>query len=117
MFPSLGRVGAASGSTSPLTETVTLFVFGPRHTNINYDISILYTGGGAQGWLSVTPASGTTPVKLTAAADPTNLSPGTYSAQILASVGPQHLGAFALVSFIVAPSSSNPGGLSANPAS
>jgi hypothetical protein len=110
-------MGAASGSTSPITEVVNLYISGTTGSaNLNYDISILYTGP-AQGWLSASPIQGTTPAKITLTADPTNLAAGTYSAQVLASIGPQHLGAYSLVSFIVAPASSNPGGLSATPAS
>ena len=70
-----------------------------------------------QGWLSATPLTGTTPAQLTISADPSNLPAGTYSGQILASVGPLHYGAVTTVQFTVAATGSSAGGLAASPSS
>jgi uncharacterized protein (TIGR03437 family) len=114
MFPQLIKMGAVVGSTSPITEAVNLTVAGFTGPVLDYDITVLY-GTGPQGWLSVTPSHGQTPARPTISADPTNLPAGTYSAQVQASVGPLKLGTYSLITFIVAPSSSNPGGVGATP--
>lgn len=99
---------------TPVEDAAYLTVTGAFGVNETYDVSIRYDGA-AQGWLSIDQIHGTTPVTLNITADPTNLQPGTYSAQILAAVGPLRSAAWTSVSFIVAPAFSNPGGVAASP--
>jgi uncharacterized protein (TIGR03437 family) len=54
---------------------------------LNFTTSITYTGGGATGWLSVSPSSGSNNVSVQAIANPATLAPGTYTANISVGAG------------------------------
>ena len=58
---------------------------------LNFTTSISYTGGGASGWLSLSPSSGSNNVSVQAIASPAALMPGTYSANISVSAGPYYV--------------------------
>ena len=114
--PAQLKLAAQAGSSTAVTEIFSLFSSGSLGPNSRIDLSIRY-GSAPAGWLSVNRIHGTTPATLTISADPSNLPVGTYSAQIVATVGPLQLSAVTAVSFIVAPGGSNPGGLAVNPSS
>ena len=114
IYPQQVKIGAVAGSTTPVSDVATLVSSGTIGANLSFTTSVRYLGT-QQGWLSVSPASGTTPAQLTITADPTNLPAGTYSAQVVASVGPSQSGAWTNVTFTVAPSGSAPGGVAASP--
>jgi len=116
ILPGLVKMGAAAGSTAPVTERVSLILSGTSGQSQDFDLSVQY-GGATQGWLSVSPAHGTAPSSITVTADPTNLPAGVYSAQVQASIGPLHTGASASVLFTVAPAGASPGGAAASPSS
>jgi uncharacterized protein (TIGR03437 family) len=54
---------------------------------LNFTTSIAYTGGGATGWLSLSPSSGSNNVSVQAIANPATLMPGTYTANVSVSAG------------------------------
>ena len=114
--PAQLKLAAQAGSSTAVTEIISLFSSGSLGPNADFDLSIRY-GSAPGGWLSVNRIHGTTPATLTISANPSNLPAGTYSAQIVATVGPLFLSAVTSVSFIVAPGGSNPGGLAVNPSS
>lgn len=112
--PGQVRLGAIAGSSAPVTDLAYLVSSSSSYESLNFTISCRYLGT-TQGWLSVTPTSGTIPTRIEITADPTNLEPGAYYAQLTASVGPLGTGAWANVTLIVAPANSNPSGLAASP--
>ena len=116
MFPASVRIGAVAGGKSPLQKRSPCSPPGAAGPNADFDLSVRYSGD-TSGWLSTTPVHGTTPIRFTISADPSNLAAGIYSAQVFASVGSLHLSTWTNVSFTVAPAGSNPGGLSVSPSS
>jgi len=116
IYPASLKLAAPVGSTTPVSGRVALATSSSFGQYVSFDLTVQYTGS-AQGWLSVTPLNGTTPATIVVTADPTNLAIGTYTAQILATVGPLHTGASAVISFIVAPTGSNPAGAAVTPSS
>ena len=101
-------ITAPGASNSPQTVSVSLTVTSSTSTTISLNPSVLnyaYQSGGnlpqaqavtvtaslavaftaaasAGGWLSVSPASGTTPASLSVSVNPTGLSPGSYNGTI-----------------------------------
>ncbi len=105
-------MGAAAGSS--ITETVWLFPGANAGPNPSFTASVRYLGS-QQGWLSVSPSSGTAPAQLTLTANAGQLPPGTYSAQVLANVGLTQATAFANVVLTVGSIGSAAGGVAASP--
>src|SRR5579885_1782224 len=91
--PGLVKMGAAAGSS--ITETVWLFPGANAGPNPSFTASVRYLGS-QQGWLSVSPSSGTAPAQLTLTANAGQLPPGTYTAQVLANVGLTQAAAFSV---------------------
>ena len=105
-------MGALAGSTTPIVQTITVLAAGPSTT---YTAAVRYFGL-PDGWLSVSPVSGTTPAPLTLTANPSNLATGTYMAQVTVDVGPAHIGAWANVVFTIG-SATGGNGLAVDPSS
>ncbi len=104
-------MGTAAGSS--VTETVWLFP-GNLGANSSFTVSVRFIGP-QTGWLSVTPQSGTAPAPLTLTANAGQLQPGTYTAQVLANVGPTQAAAAANVILTVGLIGSAAGGVAASP--
>ena len=68
--PLSGVIGVSTTSGPPLPFTASVRYLGPT-----------------DGWLSVSPSSGTTPASLTVTADPSSLSAGTYLGQVAVQAG------------------------------
>ena len=68
-----------TGTAPPQPQTFTL-AGAPAGENVSFTVSSSTTSGG--NWLSVTPASGTTPFVLTVTAKPSGLGPGVYRGSI-----------------------------------
>jgi uncharacterized protein (TIGR03437 family) len=82
--PSVLALSAQSGSTTPVTATITIASSGDSlNDHLNY--ATVNTGGtsGSTVWLTFTNGTGTTPGALTVSANPTGLADGSYPALIL----------------------------------
>lgn len=101
-FPTSGlRFGAVTGST-PAAQTVS--TSGTNPVNQNFTVAL---SSGAS-WLSVSPASGTTPASLTVSIDPGGLSAGDYSATITVTSGAGAGSVVIPVLFSIVPPGSQP---------
>lgn len=68
-----------NGTTPLPTQTVQITV--PVALNLSV-LSVAVVNSAANGWLTVTPDTGRAPLALSVMANPTNLSPGSYTGQI-----------------------------------
>ena len=78
--PSSASFSAVAGDTATQSQAISVTA---TSGTISYTVSI--TGTGSTSWVSATPLSGTTPSAITVTVDPTGLSQGTYSANVVIS--------------------------------
>ncbi len=107
LFPQQVNLTAPVGSTTA-TQSVALSTTGQ---NVTFAASVRYLGPTGD-WLSVSPATGTTPAILTISASAANLAPGTYLGQVTVAAGT--IGGVVNVWFTV-PSVSGGGSLGVSP--
>lgn len=108
------NLGAISGATTPVSASAPLFANGPSGPRTDFHLSVEYTGN-SQGWLSVSPITGTTPQNVVMTANPSNLPVGTYLARVVANFDSLNGSAVTTVALTVAPGGVNPKALAANP--
>ena len=74
---------AATGSTTSLSQTVGVSSTG---SPLSFNTNIQYLSN-TEGWLSVSPSSGTTPANLTVSVNASGLANASYAAQVIVNAG------------------------------